>query len=161
MNPKETLVKAVNMESLVPVRFGVSPFQKEDLDFIVAKQKYPSYLFIAIVKQENGIEIALGDARNHVEFKNAIRKDMEGIDSCELGQVILKNGLLKTIIFHHTDGRRIGDEETNGKILSIIKAFNRELLRPEGIKFTYQATAGDWWEYQPPSGKIMKHPLEL
>lgn len=159
MNPKEVLIRAVNMEALVPVRFGINPFRKEDFDFVVAKQKYPSYLFIAIVKQENGIKVALGDARNHVEFKNAIRKDMGGLDYCELGQVTLKNGLLRRIILHHTDGSQIDDEKTNEKILSIINVFNRELLHPEGIKFTYNATAGDRWEYFPQSGEIKKYPL--
>lgn len=158
MTTKERMVEAVGTAGvMIPIRLGYEPFGKEDMDFLTAKK--PPYIFMAIINQGGNIKVVLGDARRHQELRQAIIKDIGMVDSYEYGQVVLKDGLLRRITLHHTDSTDISDIEAEEKLLSIVGVFSQELLGSEGVIFTYNATAGDAWEYRPKSGEIIKRPF--
>jgi hypothetical protein len=164
MNNKEKLVEIPKelthiLGTTWRVRWGYSPFEREDINFINAK-KLP-YLWMAIINQDGDIKLALSDVPKHEIMWEAMKEDIKENSSCEFGQVWLGNGLVEKIWLHQTKGTGVPERETKEKILSIIGVFDSKLLRPEpdGVVFCYAAYAGDRWNYLPKSGKFIKHPM--
>jgi hypothetical protein len=161
MSVKETMVTSLKTGDLMPVRFGYGPFEKKDVDFISAKN--PPYLFMAIIEQGREKRIVLGDTKRHQEFGQAIMEDIGRLDSWVYGQVLMKDGLVKRVDLHHTDGSHIDDKQTERTILSIFNAFSVECLNSglRGVEFHYAARAGDSFLYLPLSERVVKNPFRL
>jgi hypothetical protein len=95
----------------------------------------------------------LGDARNHIEFKEAIGKDMGEADSYEFGQIWLnQNKIFYELTFHYSSGKN--DAENRNDIFSLFRVFPQECLNPLRVKIRFGE--GFSYYYYPLSGDVAR-----